>query len=259
MLRRLADRKGREREGLVLVEGPRVVETALARGARFRFALHAPGTGGEGSLIERLESAGVEVIAVRVRDLRALADTELAQGPLAVAEEPRPALPGEAPGERVLVLDAVQDPGNVGTLVRSAAAFRAHRVIALDGTADPWGPKAVRASAGLAFGIPIHRERAADALEWIGARGLPLLVADAGGRDVRTPGLPRDARGGCALLVANEGRGPRALAREHADAVVALPLAPGVESLNAAMAGSVLLWALGPGAAAPLPRTSEPE
>lgn len=269
LLRRLRERKGRSREGLVLVEGPRAVTTALAAGARFRFVLLAAGEGvdaaGGGGEGERplfgsaeLRRSGVDVVRLPEEELAGLADTESPQGVLGVAEEPRPGLPEQAAGERILVLDAVQDPGNVGTLIRAAAAFLVDRVLALDGTADPWNAKAVRASAGLAFFLPIHRLAAAEALDWLEAQGIPLLVADADGRDVRALDVPRGPRAGFALLVGNEAAGPRDEARSRAAALVALPLPPGVESLNAALAGAVLLWELGPaGARTSLPPTAE--
>ena len=269
LLRRLTDRKGRAREALVLVEGRRAVATALAAGARFRFSLLAYGAAAADREVAReLTEAGVEVLAVEKGELAEFADTESPQDLLGVAEEPAPELPAsELPtrgedarhrtgrGEVVLVLDAVQDPGNVGTLIRSAVALGADRVLALDGTVDPWNPKVVRSSAGLVFRIPIHRLELASALDWIESRGLALLVADAAGIDVRR--WLREAGGqlgegrpgsGFALVLGNEGAGPRAQAVERASALVALPLEEGVDSLNVAMAGTLLLWALGPGA-----------
>lgn len=252
LLRRLTDRKGRAREAAVLVEGPRAVTAALDAGARFRFAVVADDADEVGrETMRRLEARGVDIVLCSSQEFSEVADTESPQGLLAVAEEPSPALPSRASGEIVLVLDAIQDPGNAGTLVRAGAALGASRVLALDGTVDPWNAKAVRASAGQAFRLPIHRVRASEALDWLDARGLPLLLAEAAGEDVRTRRFPRDPDGGFALAVGNEGAGPRTLLLERASARVALPLASGVESLNAAMAGAILLWALGPGASGP--------
>lgn len=242
----------------MLVEGPRAVRTALAAGAHFRFVLlerdlRGPGVG---ELTEALAGAGVEIVELPDEVLADFADTDTPQGVLGVAEEPAEELPTEAlagepspdaPVERVLVLDAVQDPGNVGTLIRSAVAFGLSRVMALDGTVDPWNAKAVRASTGLVFRMPVHRVKAEEGLEWLARAGLPMLVADAEGRDVRAGRLPRSAHGGFALAVGNEGAGPRPQVRKAAALLVSLPLAPGVDSLNAAMAGSILMWVLGPG------------
>ncbi len=229
LLRALRDRKGRVREGRVLVEGPRAVRTAIAAGARVDFVV----VGESGEAIP-----GLDTVVLSDAELEDFADTESPQGILAVVREPEATLPEDP--RRILVLDRVQDPGNAGTLIRSAVALGVDRVVVLDGSVDPWNPKAVRASAGEAFRVPIHRMTWEDFQAWC---PLPLLVADGGGTDVRTLAVGRR----WALLVGNEGAGPRAEALERADHVVALPLRGGVESLNAAMAGSILLWALGPG------------
>ncbi len=137
----------------------------------------------------------------------------------------------------------------MGTLLRAAAAFGAPGVVVLDGNVDPWNPKVVRASAGEAFRLPVVRTDWAAFDRWRRGLGVALRVADAGGLDVRRfATLDRGAPRHHALLIGNEGAGPRPEALAAADTVLALPLAAGVESLNAAMAGSVLLWALGPGA-----------
>lgn len=266
---RLRSRKLREREGLVLVEGPHAIGVALEAGARFRFALvsetllaeaRRPQTkrpaadGLAAPLFPALLASGVEVVSVPPATLAELADTEHPQGVLAVVEEPlatlegwRNAVPhGAVPGPSpLLVLDRIQDPGNAGTLIRSAAAFGSPGVVALDGTVDPWNPKVVRASAGEAFRIPVVRSTWEDFDAWRRSLDLPLLVADAGGEDVRD----FQAHPPQILLVGNEGAGPRPEALAASGTILALPLAPGVESLNAAMAGSILLWALGPGVA----------
>jgi RNA methyltransferase, TrmH family len=269
LIGRLGTRRTREREGLVLVEGPRAIETALACGARFRFAVVASEAPSAPTPIgAALTAAGVEIVTADPASFASLADTETPQGVLAVVEEPLPALealdpaldPARDPARNtspILVLDRVQDPGNVGTLLRAAAGFGAPGVVVLDGTVDPWNPKVVRASAGEAFRLPVVRTDWATFDRWRREQNVALHVADAGGLDVRrfsarTAEPPRPH----ALLIANEGAGPRPEALAAADTILALPLAPGVESLNAAMAGSVLLWALGPGA--PTPNPSSP-
>ena len=246
LLGRLRSARTRAREGLVLVEGLRTCREALRSPAEARFAVCAPGLreGGEGAegpeLVAELEAAGVPVEWVGDEELAALSDTETPQGCLLVCAEPT-ADAGAMVGEeaRLLVLDGVQDPGNVGTLIRTAWAFAAGGVVALDGTADPWSPKAVRASAGGAFHVPLLRGPWEEWRER--ATGLRLLVADAGGEDVASV----DASPPWALVVGNEARGARPGVREAAHARVALPMAGGAESLNVAMAGSILLYVLG--------------
>lgn len=229
----------------MLVEGPRAVATALDGGARVRFAVVSPRldrTPGGPELAARLRAAGIDVRAVDEETLDALADTETPQGVLAVVEEPRPTLGDLDPG-RFLVLDAVQDPGNAGTLVRAAAAFGLDAVLALDGTVDLWSPKAVRASAGLGFHVPLVRCGAEELVAWLGPLGVELLVADAAGRDVRA--LP--SRPTFALAVGNEGRGVRDRIRSAAAGTVAVPMRGPAESLNVGIAGSILLHALSGG------------
>lgn len=242
LIERLKTARSRQREGLVLVEGVRAVETALAAGARVRFAVAAAGFAqrpdAEGPL-ERLRALGAEVRHVDDETFRSLSDTEAPQGILVVAEEPGAALAALRPGTW-LVLDGVQDPGNAGTLVRAAAAFAADGLIALDGTVDLWTPKAVRASAGLAFTVPVVRTDADALMAAAEGHRISLWVADAGGRDVAAV----HRTGPTALVVGNEGRGPRPALVAAADQVVSVPMAGPAESLNVGMAGSILLYAL---------------
>jgi len=243
VLGRLRRRKTREREGLVLVEGVRAVGEALRGGAVGRFAVASPALDRtpEGVSVRRaLEEAGVEVDEIDDGDLASLADTEHPQGILFVCAEPPADDAAVRPGGRYLVLDGVQDPGNVGTLVRSATAFALEAVIALDGTADVWSPKAVRASAGTAFRQPLLVRAAQDALALLGRAQIALLVADASGDDVAVLAPPR----GWALVVGNEGSGPRPSIREAAHRLVRVPIPGPAESLNAGVAGAVLLYAL---------------
>jgi len=244
LVARLGRRSTREREALVLVEGIRAVDEALDAGAGLRFALVSPrldALGGGEALRLRLRASGGDVDEVSDEELTRVSDTDTPQGVLAVCAEPRPELETllERSG-RYLVLDAVQDPGNAGTLVRAATAFGLDGVVALDGTVDPWNPKTVRASVGLAFRIPVltvGAERWVDATE---RAAVPLLVADAAGEPVGR----MDPGRSWALVVGNEGSGARPELRAVAEQVVRIPMPGPAESLNAGMAGAVLLYAL---------------
>jgi len=243
LIGRLRHRKTREREGLVLVEGIRGVGEVLSRGAQVRFAVVSPrleGLAGGAPLLGALVHRGVELEHVDDDALAALADTEQPQGVLLVCAEERGAEALVAPGGRYLVLDAVQDPGNVGTLVRASVAFALDGVLVLDGSADPWSAKAVRAAAGMTFGVPVLKARAADAVELLRGAGVPILVADAGGGDVAD--VP--STGGWALVVGNEGAGLRPEVSEAAARAVRIPMPGPAESLNAGVAGAILLYAL---------------
>lgn len=237
LLKRLHTNKLRAREGLVLVEGIRSVSEALDAGAPTSFAVVSPrleSTETGRTLLRRL---GGDVVDVSDAEMMEVADTEHPQGVLLVIEEPHAELADSVgPGRRILVLDALQDPGNVGTLVRSALAFSFDAVVALDGTADPWGSKAVRATAGTIFHLDVVRATAEEFLLACSAAGLPILAASAeGSAGVEVP------TGGLALVIGNEGAGVRPEIRAAADAIVAVAMSGPAESLNAGIAGSILM------------------
>jgi TrmH family RNA methyltransferase len=174
--------------------------------------------------------------------LRRIAATDAPQGVVIVARTPITELDQLDTGEdgTGLVFDAIQDPGNLGTLVRSADAFGARFAIALEGTVDPWNPKAVRSAAGSSFRVPIAQATIDRALDWLRSHSFRLLVADAAGTPVDS--ITRGQR--TALVIGNEGSGVRAAVRAAAHTTVAVPVRGHVESLNAAVAGSVLLYLL---------------
>lgn len=250
LLQRLKNPRLRRREGLFLVEGIRSAGEFLGAGLSIdvRFALVSPRLetlDGGAQVMARLEESAVPFTEVDDARLSLLSETESPQGILLVAREPAGpgkdrALPGGSPGVRLLLLDGIQDPGNVGTLVRGARAFGLDGVVALDGTADPWGAKAVRASAGALAHVPLFRMSAPDTLAWLEKEDVPLLVAEAGGRDLRQvhPGER------WALALGNEGAGTRTPIRAAARDLLSIPMAPGVDSLNVAVAGSIVLFAL---------------
>jgi RNA methyltransferase, TrmH family len=155
----------------------------------------------------------------------------------------------------VIVLAGVQDPGNVGTIVRSAEAFGATGIIATRGTADPWSPKAVRASAGSALRLPLIRGIAAPVvLAQLRMAGVRIYAAvsgaekDRNGRDEReeegagTPLVDADLSENCAIVIGSEGQGLPPEIERAADQTVSVPISDDVDSLNAAVAASVLLY-----------------
>lgn len=244
LIGRLGARKTRAREELVLVEGVRAVAEALDASVDVRFAAVAPGLDaleGGPALRARLDGGGFPVEALSDRELADVSDTLTPQGVLLVCEQPIVALDAlpTGPGRRYLLLDGVQDPGNVGTMIRTARAFALDGVVALDGSADPWGPKAVRASAGCCFHLPVTSARWAEAGAWTVAAGIHVLAGDGAGRDVSAV----SAAGSWALAIGSEGAGVRPEILAVAESV-AVPMQGGAESLNAAVAGAILLYAL---------------
>jgi len=232
-LRSLARKKVRREEGRLLVEGKRVVEEALARGCVEEIylaeELDAAEFAESGVAVERLSEA--EVIA--------LGDTRTPGGVFALVRDPVGPLADAKWGglATMLLADGVADPGNLGTLIRSAAALGCDAVTVTEGTVEPTNPKVVRASAGALFRLPVYR----GTLWQVASAGFRLWVADASGELIDGV-TARPAR--LALLVGNEPRGVDPRAIEEADRLVAVPLHGGVESLNVAVAAGILMHAI---------------
>lgn len=189
-------------------------------------------------------ASGVRVTVVSERVMQRLSDAATAPGIVAVVRTPDVARPVPATGP-VLVLDGVSDPGNVGTLLRTAAAFGA-AVVSLGG-ADPFGPKAVRASAGTCYRTSIHRpEDGVDLAVLLRGAGRPILgLAATGGRALHEVAHEVPSCG-VVLAVGSEPHGLSGLVETLLDERVRIPMAPGVESLNVAAAGAIAMHALMP-------------
>ena len=244
LMAELRTRKGRRKHGLVLVEGVRACAEAMASGASIRFAAAAPrlrDTSDGSELLTRLIESGIEPEDAPKRILASVTDTETPQGIALVCEEPAPPTAAFLEGGRYLVLDGLQDPGNAGTLVRAAVAFGIDGVVALDGTVDLWGAKAVRAAAGMTFRMPVHRLDVDTLLDACRDAGLTVVLAEVGGDDVSAWA---DGGSGWALAVGNEGRGCRPELRTAAPGRVQVPMPGPAESLNAGVAGSILLYSM---------------
>lgn len=245
LARDLKRRKARERHALFVAEGVRSVEEVVRSSVVLRGALVTDvllsGPRAE-ALITLLAARGAECVTVTEAEFLSAAGTDNPQGVLAIAEVPERSLESLAPADlaRVLVLDAIQDPGNVGALIRTAAALGARTVVALPGTADPWNSKVVRAAGGH-FHLAVTHADLSELINMLAAANVPLWGADAGGRPVTELRAP----GTFALAMGNEGAGLSAGVRLAAAELVALPMSPGVESLNVAVAAGVLLYALG--------------
>lgn len=246
LLARLGTRTGRGREGLYLLEGRRAIEDALERGERLMFLVATPDTErvvrdwiAEGRLSE-----GTEPFVTSATELERVADTQAPQGLLAVGEVPDlslAALPAD-PGRILLVVDGVQNPGNLGTLLRTLAAVGGRSAILCRGTVDPYNPKALRGAAGLtpALSIAAHVP-ASDAAEWCASRDRPIVLLEAGAPNLFEVGPPE---GPLALAVGSEAAGATSALAEAASFKVGLPMAGSVESLSVAVAGSIALYAV---------------
>ncbi|WP_298816745.1 TrmH family RNA methyltransferase [Chloroflexus sp.] len=226
----------RRRERSFVLEGVRLVTDALAAGAELRLALYAPDqlatTEAGVALLDRLRSLP-HCFPATPAAIAAAADTEQPQGIIAAVTWPM--LPPR-PGLR-LVLDEIQDPGNVGTLLRSAAAAGVGCVICAPGTADPFSPKVARAAMGAHFLLPLRlmgwEEIAVELADYT------VYAADSAGQQ---PYYAVDWRQPAALIIGNEAHGLGAAARALAHRLIAIPMIGSIESLNAGVAGSIILF-----------------
>jgi|SRR5919198_2164131 TrmH family RNA methyltransferase len=249
-VRDLQRRKARGRRRLALVEGVRLVEEALGAGLAFRGALVAPDlarTTRGTALVAELGRHAVPVEEVAARTLATLADTDTPQGIVAVIEPPRWSAADLTlgPAAVALVIDGVQDPGNVGTLIRTAHALGAAGTVVLRGTADPTGPKALRGAMGATFRHPVVALDDAAFIAWARTHAVTLWAAAVDGVPLgRALGTGEAARekGPIAVIVGNEGAGIRPQLNAVSAQRVAIPLAQGAESLNVAVAAGILLY-----------------
>ena len=228
------DRKYRRREGVMVCEGPKMLAEALRWGAGLETILWQTGTHPPAGIPQ-----GVRQVEVPGDLLRSVAPTETPQQVLFLARLPARALPEELTGSRYLVLDGLQDPGNLGTLWRTADAFGADGLLLLPGCADPWSPKTLRATMGAVFRCPVWTCGLEELRALLTKSGLPLYGAALRSDtvDVRRADFSH-----CAVAVGSEGKGLSADALAACDLTVRIPMSGHCESLNAAAAAAVLLW-----------------
>lgn len=245
LARDLQRRKGRERRSLFLAEGARAVEELLKSGTSVRGVLVTP------QFLESARGAALRALIadrritleqVEERDLASAADTDTPQGVVAVAETPEHQLSSIrlAGVARIVVLDGIQDPGNAGTIVRTAAALGASGVVALPGTVDLWNPKVVRGAMGAHFRHPLVHTTQRELFDFLAAESIALWGASADGEVIGRARAPERL----AVALGNEGAGLTAAVRERCDALISVPIEPAVESLNVAVAAGIILHEL---------------
>ncbi|MGO8756912.1 MAG: TrmH family RNA methyltransferase [Terracidiphilus sp.] len=241
-LRKALSAPGRGKSGCVGIEGPNLVEEALRAGLRVRTVF---GSQGAERLLDSLRiPPETEVLSLPLKLLASVLATETPQPVAALVEPPdwtwaHIPTAGRSGAALIVVLAGIQDPGNLGTILRSAEAFGADGVVSLPGTVSAWNSKAVRASAGSVFRVPVVAASERTCREKLREAGVRLLATTVRGAQ---PADLVDMAGPVALIIGNEGNGvPKEIARQ-ADGTVTIPCPGPVESLNAAVAASVLLY-----------------
>jgi TrmH family RNA methyltransferase len=233
-------RKAREEAGEFVIEGVRLVEEAEDSSYLPNLILFTQGISPRGKdILIRLESRGCSVEEIPYELMSSLSDTKNSQGILAVV--PFPNIPIVDPLTFIVVADSIRDPGNIGTLLRSAAAVGVEMFILTPGTTDPFSPKVVRSAMGAHFRLPIRE------YDWSGIRSevvkntappLKAFLADMDGKSLWEADFTKPL----ALIIGGEAEGASSEGRGIADTLVSIPMPGGAESLNAAVAGSILLF-----------------
>ncbi|HWJ03304.1 MAG TPA: RNA methyltransferase [Verrucomicrobiae bacterium] len=240
----LKEKKGRDGTGLFLIEGIRFVEEALEAAAEVVQVVYSPKLEGNprgASLLERARLHRASVLSVSDKVLAHIADTDSPQGIVAAvriaAQFPEKL---QSPTPLFLVADGIQDPGNLGTMIRTALAAGVDAVICTKGSVDIYNPKTLRSTMGAIFKIPCRQGLdPEELLGWLEMNKIPLAVADAEGEAVYyETKLARPV----AILVGSEANGPCDLLRDNARQRIRIPLLNQVESLNAAVAAALLLF-----------------
>ena len=231
----LTQSKARRREERLVLEGLRLIGDVLAQGFQPDYAMFREGL--QHDVLERLLKSGVECLPVQASIFDSLTDTENSQGLLAVCAMPELLIPPEA--SLLVALDGLQDPGNLGSILRTAAAADCDGVLLLPGTVDPFNPKVIRAGMGAHFRIPVV------ALDWgefaeVFNPDWHILVAEAH-PDAKPywDALPESPT---VIVLGSEAHGLSDDALRLASAAISIPMARGVESLNTATAAAILLY-----------------
>jgi RNA methyltransferase, TrmH family len=233
-------REGREPD-LTFVDGLRLAEEAVKSGIVVEAAFVASGNDDERlvALVEQLVASRAPLFWTQSNVLDGMSDTVQSQGIVLIAKRPEhAALPNGA--TLFLALDRIQDPGNMGTLLRTAEAAGADGVIALGGSVDVFSPKVLRSSMGSAFRLPVMTDVTAEMLLQLKREHRLHLVAASGEGELDYTDY--DWSQPTLLLLGNEGRGVSPELMTACDTRLRIPMANDVESLNVAAAGAVMLF-----------------
>jgi TrmH family RNA methyltransferase len=239
VLRSLLKRKGRREHGLFLLEGFSLLEEALRSGLGLEEVRVSPRAAeAAAALLARARDRGAAVIEVSERSLARLSDLETPPGILCVARQgTRPLHDVLATGGPVVLLAGIADPGNAGSLIRSAEAFGATGIVFGTGGVDPYNPKVVRAAMGSLFRVPHALAEPAELLRAAAAQTRAIVAADRSGQPLPAFSFPERP-----IVAVGSERGGLAAWLPRWDAAVSIPHLGPTESLNAAVAGAIVLY-----------------
>lgn len=238
------DNRARYKHTAFLIEGPHLVDMALITGAEIREIFVTEeflGNQEHQSLLSQLAKTAGDMFEITGQVLRKITDTETPQGIVALVSYSPLKIEDLSLGEKTLliVIDGIQDPGNLGTIIRTADAAGADAVVLLPGTCDAFMPKAIRATAGSIFNVPIVYAEQAGLLQVLrrGKVALAVTASDAGKSIFES-----DLSGPVAIVFGNEARGVSSLLKKSADLSLGIPIFGKAESLNVATSAAVCLY-----------------
>lgn len=233
-LRKLSSSAAYRRQcGEFFCDSPKLLQEALLWGAELHTVVVTAGTA-----VPPLPE-GVRLVEVPADVMRSVSPMETPQGTLFICAMREPPLPERLEGRRYIVLDTLQDPGNVGTILRTADAFHTDGMFLVNGCADLYNPKTLRATMGAVFRCPVWRTEVSVLSGLLKRSGIPLYGAAlrADTLDARQADYSR-----CAIAIGSEGRGLTEAVLAVCDRTIKIPMSEHCESLNAAAAATVLLW-----------------
>lgn len=241
---KLRERRERDRSGLFLIEGYRELSRAVEAGVDFTDLYVCPPLylgSNEPALIGSITAGGTPLTELGEVAFRKVSYRDRPEGLLGVARQSPTTLdrlpPTTAP--LMLVVESIEKPGNLGTMLRTADAAGVGAVVVCDPATDPYNPNVVRASLGTLFTVPLAIATTAETIEWLGQRGIRSVATVPG---AETAIWDADLTGAVALVVGSEQYGLSETWREKADLAVGLPMAGSADSLNAAMAAGIALF-----------------
>lgn len=245
MIRALQKRKYREIQSAFIIEGERIVEEALEQAGEviLILATHSYVAGKDEDWYRWLQGKSIKTYLVSKRIFASISQTENPQGILAVVKKQESSwekILGLSPEPFLLIIDGIQDPGNLGTILRTAASAGISGALLTKGTVDLYNEKVLRATMGSIFYLLIRQNvDPQEVVDVCSREQLPLVVADPRGAQ---PYFHWDFTSRMALVIGNESTGPGETLRRAAREVIAIPMPGHVESLNAAVAAGILIF-----------------
>ena len=239
MTRLMSDRRFRKTNGEMACEGSKMLEEALRSGRQVSVVLLADGAAVSQELLEQAEQQGAKLYSCPEALLAKVSDVKTPQGIIFSCTRPVTDLTALQGAEKLLILEGLQDPGNLGTILRTADAFALDGIILCEGCVDPTAPKVVRATMGAAFRLPIASASLKEAAAFVRGQGMKLYTT-ALHRD--SVSLTQTDLHKAAVIIGSEGRGVSQTAIDVCDQCVIIPMKGYAESLKASLAASIVMY-----------------